>query len=69
MLLKFRMDAAAEQLRDSDRSVTQIGLDCGFADQSAFSRQFRKATGLTPVEYRIAFRFGGASKAHINRKT
>ncbi|MBA4191084.1 MAG: AraC family transcriptional regulator [Planctomycetaceae bacterium] len=55
LLLKFRMDAAAEQLRDTTRPVTQVGLDCGFADQSAFARQFRRTTGLTPGEYRRAF--------------
>ena len=56
LILKFRMDVAAEQLRDTDLSVTKISLDCGFADQSAFSRQFRKSTGQTPGEYRMAFR-------------
>jgi AraC-like DNA-binding protein len=62
MLLKFRMDVAAELLRDTDHSVTRIGLDCGFADQSAFARQFRKTNGLTPVEYRNAFRRSAAGK-------
>lgn len=56
VLLKFRMDAAAEQLRDTDRSVTQIAFDCGYADQSAFSRQFRQMVGMTPGKYRAMFR-------------
>lgn len=56
LLLKFRMDAAAELLRDSTRPLTQVALDCGFADQSAFTRQFRRTTGLTPGEYRRTFR-------------
>lgn len=58
LLLKFRMDAAAEQLRDTDRPVSQVGLACGFADQSAFARQFRRTTGLTPGEYRRTFGTG-----------
>lgn len=55
LLLKMRMDMAAEQLRDTDRPVVEIGLACGYADQSAFARQFRRTTGLTPGEYRRAF--------------
>lgn len=55
LVLKLRMDAAAEQLRDTDRPIARIGLECGYADQSAFSRQFRRTTGLTPGEYRREF--------------
>ncbi len=55
LLLKLRMDRASEQLRDSDRPIIRIGLDCGYADQSAFTRQFRRTTGLTPGEYRNTF--------------
>lgn len=55
LLVKLRMDTAAEQLRDTDRPVVEIGMACGYADQSAFTRQFRRTTGLTPGEYRRAF--------------
>ncbi|QEL19766.1 AraC family transcriptional regulator [Limnoglobus roseus] len=55
LLLKLRMDTAAEQLRDTDRPVVAIGFACGYADQSAFTRQFRRTTGLTPGEYRRIF--------------
>lgn len=56
MLLKLRIDAAAEMLRDADRPVAQIALACGYSDQSAFARQFRRTIGLTPLEYRSAYR-------------
>jgi len=52
LLIKFRMDAAAELLQQTDRSVVRIGLECGYSDQSAFTRQFHRTTGLTPGEYR-----------------
>ena len=55
-LLKTRIDTAQRLLRDTDRNIANIALDAGYADQSAFSRQFRKATGLTPREYRDNFR-------------
>jgi AraC-like DNA-binding protein len=56
VLLKLRIDAAAELLRDTDQPVAQIALACGYADQSAFTRQFHRAIGLTPMEYRSAYR-------------
>jgi AraC-like DNA-binding protein len=56
LVLKLRMDTAAEQLRDTDLSLARIGLACGYADQSSFTRQFRLTTGLTPGEYRRTFR-------------
>jgi AraC-like DNA-binding protein len=59
LLLKLRMDLASEQLRDSDRPLITISLQCGYADQSAFTRQFRRTTGLTPGEYRKAFQARG----------
>lgn len=60
LLLKLRMDTAAEQLRDTHHSAAQIALSCGYSDQSAFTRQFRRTTGLTPLEYREANRPGTA---------
>ncbi len=56
LLLKLRMDSAAEQLRDTDSPVVEVGMGCGYADQSAFTRQFRRTTGMTPGEYRRTFR-------------
>ena len=35
-----------------DRSLSQIALDCGFADQSHFTRHFSRVFHLTPGEYR-----------------
>lgn len=52
LLLKFRMDHAAGALRDTQSPILQIALDCGYSDQSAFTRQFRKTVGLSPGEYR-----------------
>lgn len=51
LIIKTRLDAAA-RLLTSDRSVAEIAQDCGYADHSAFSRQFRAVVGLSPIEYR-----------------
>jgi len=51
-ITKTRLTAAARLLRESDRSVSEIAVDCGFYDHSAFTRAFRAATGVTPTEFR-----------------
>lgn len=45
---------AARQLitKNPERSLTDIGLDCGFYDQAHFIRQFRNITQQTPGQYR-----------------
>ncbi len=55
-VLKQRLDHAQLQLVQSDTKIAQIALDCGYEDQSAFSRQFRKTTGLTPSQFRTVYR-------------
>jgi len=35
-------------------SITQIALDCGFADGAHFSRDFRAHFGLSPRQYQQA---------------
>jgi PAS domain S-box-containing protein len=52
LVLKYRMDRAAERLRGTDRPIVEIALECGYSDQSAFTRVFRRTTGLTPGDFR-----------------
>jgi PAS domain S-box-containing protein len=51
-LTRLRIDRACGRLRRSDQPISQIALDCGYADQTAFTRQFRKVVGLSPLKYR-----------------
>jgi AraC-like DNA-binding protein len=51
-LLQLRLERAQKLLSQSDLSIATIAMDVGYADQSAFARQFRRATGLTPGQYR-----------------
>ncbi|QGZ29397.1 AraC family transcriptional regulator [Stutzerimonas stutzeri] len=53
MIHKARLDAAIELLGGT-LPITEIALRCGYADHSAFSRQFRALTGLSPSAYRNA---------------
>jgi AraC-like DNA-binding protein len=52
LLAKMRIDKAREMLALTEKSLIQICLDCGFSDQSYFTKVFQKYTGRTPGEYR-----------------
>jgi AraC-like DNA-binding protein len=52
LITKTRITVGCRLLRETDASVAQIALDCGFADHSAFTRAFRAVTGMSPTEHR-----------------
>ncbi len=54
LLIKSRIDAASQMLADGNDSIADIAYACGYADHSAFTRQFRSAVGLTPSQFRAA---------------
>jgi len=47
-----RIERAKNLLAERNLSVTEIGLDVGFRETSAFTAAFRKIIGETPTEYR-----------------
>jgi AraC family transcriptional regulator len=51
-LLSVRLDRAARLLAVNGLSVAEIALECGFADQSHLTRQFRRAFGMPPARFR-----------------
>lgn len=54
-VLRVRLHMARRQLEHSLKPAGQIALDCGFYDQSHFTRTFHRETGLSPLEYRQRF--------------
>lgn len=50
-----RLERAAALLRTTDRSVTTICLDVGFASIGSFTTSFTRAFGRSPTAYRAAF--------------
>jgi two-component system response regulator YesN len=51
-----RCERAKVMLMDADHSISQAGEDAGFVSSAHFSHVFKKMTGCTPTEYRIAHR-------------
>lgn len=52
LIVKTRITIASRLLRETQQSVAAIAQQCGYSDQSAFTRAFRQASGVTPLEYR-----------------
>jgi AraC-like DNA-binding protein len=51
-LQRRRVERSMFLLRETDRSVTEICFDVGFASLGTFSRTFRAIVGRSPTEYR-----------------
>lgn len=49
---RVRIHQATRMLSETDFSVGQISLRCGFYDQAHFTRTFRKWMGQSPIEFR-----------------
>lgn len=48
----YRIRAAADMLRESDKTVAEIAHTVGYESQGKFTAAFRQAMGITPTEYR-----------------
>lgn len=48
----YRIERAQQLIATTDRSLTDIGQDVGFCDQSYFGMVFRQLAGITPSVYR-----------------
>ena len=51
-VIQQRVERAKQLLSQSERSITDIGLECGFANSGHFARHFRSITGMSASEYR-----------------
>jgi two-component system, response regulator YesN len=51
-----RVDYAIYLLRNTDRGMAEIASECGFFDQSHFTKTFRALEGVPPLRYRNRLR-------------
>src|SRR5436190_11966591 len=49
---RLRLEKAARLLRYSDKSLTDIALNCGFSSSATFSRAFRSGYDTSPSRFR-----------------
>ena len=49
---KRRIEHAYDLLQKKDISLCEIAYECGFADQSHFTRVFKRRVGVTPGVFR-----------------
>ncbi len=47
-----RVEEAKKLLKSPEHSIKEVGIACGYSDPNYFSRIFKKATGMTPTEYK-----------------
>lgn len=50
-----RINHATELLRDPERSIKEVYLDCGFQNRSYFNRLFKAHTKMSPGEFQKRF--------------
>ncbi len=55
-LNRVRTNKACYLLRETEYQVHDIAMECGFSSISNFNKQFRKAEGISPRDYRAQFK-------------
>ena len=51
-VMRRRLELAARYMLQTDAPLSDIALQCGFADQAHLGNRFREATGLSPAAWR-----------------
>ncbi|MEZ5217502.1 MAG: AraC family transcriptional regulator [Ilumatobacteraceae bacterium] len=59
LIMRFRLEEAVRLLSTTTVPVADVAGECGYYDQSSFTRHFRRVVGVPPAAYRAAHRAGG----------
>jgi AraC-like DNA-binding protein len=54
-LTRWRIHRASQMLREEDMKIVNVAGQVGYESEGAFSRVFKKATGMAPGKYRKSF--------------
>ena len=52
LIAMIRIESAKQLLRETDKTILEIILECGFGSERSFYRQFKEMTGESPLKYR-----------------
>lgn len=55
-LKNYRLERAAEKIRDNGMRVSEAAVSCGFENLSYFTRAFREKFGVTPKDFKKGIR-------------
>jgi AraC-like DNA-binding protein len=70
-LAQWRMQVAAGTLKETGAKVSTVAADVGYQSEAAFSRAFKKATGMAPGAWRnpsAPLRVGPSSQAPLSER-
>jgi AraC family transcriptional regulator len=68
-VIRRRVELAAKYMLQTDMSLSDIALGCGFVDQAHLCKQFRVVTGETPAAWRRTKRAQGADMERISQSS
>ena len=66
-VLTAKVDHAKKLLRSTGHNIDQIAEELGYRNTESFIRIFKKFTGTTPTQFRLAARKGSGRKASAAR--
>lgn len=52
LVMKTRIDTATRLLIETSASLAEVAQECGYCDQSAFTRRFNAVVGMSPGRFR-----------------
>lgn len=61
-LTEYRLAHAVNLLKETDKSVTQIAMECGFSNSSYFGKIFKKKYAITPSRFKNSLPTVGIKK-------
>lgn len=51
-VMNFRLDKSLQMVEETDMTIAEIAYEVGFGDAGYYSKQFKRRTGMSPLEYR-----------------